>query len=226
LTEEDEEASSFERDRQEGEKVVAYNPAIPIESFDLIVTDECHRSIYGTWRQVLDYSDGFILGLTATPSLHTMGFFGRNLVAQYPYERSVVDGVNVGFEVFRIRTEIGERGATVKAGYDLPVRHKRTRAERYETLTEDFSYAPSDLDRTVIAPNQIRTVIETYRDSLFTELFPGRREVPKTLVFAKDDNHAEEIVGIVRDVFGKGNDLSILNLVVCKFLRRQLASRS
>jgi type I restriction enzyme, R subunit len=208
LTEEDEEASSFERDGAEGEKVVAYNPGFPIESFDLIVTDECHRSIYGTWRQVLDYFDGFILGLTATPSLHTMGFFGRNLVAQYPYERSVVDGVNVGFEVFRIRTEIGERGATVKAGYDLPVRDKRTRAERYETLTEDFNYAPSDLDRTVIAPNQIRTVIETYRDSLFTELFPGRREVPKTLVFAKDDNHAEEIVGIVRDVFGKGNDFA------------------
>jgi type I restriction enzyme R subunit len=130
------------------------------------------------------------------------------LVAQYPYERSVVDGVNVGFEIFRIRTEIGERGATVKAGYDLPIRDKRTRAERYETLTEDFSYAPSDLDNTVIAPNQIRTVIEAYRDSLFTELFPGRREVPKTLVFAKDDHHAEEIVGIVRDVFGKGNDFA------------------
>ena len=209
LTEDDEEQSSFERDGgAEGEKVVAYNPAIPIESFDLIITDECHRSIYGTWRQVLDYFDGFILGLTATPSLHTMGFFGRNLVAQYPYERSVVDGVNVGFEVFRIRTEIGERGATVKAGYDLPIRDRRTRAERYETLTEDLTYQPSDLDHTVIAPNQIRTVIEAYRDSLFTELFPGRREVPKTLVFAKDDNHAEEIVGIVRDVFGKGNDFA------------------
>jgi type I restriction enzyme, R subunit len=207
LSEDDEEVSSFERGA-EGEKVVAYSPAFPIESFDLIVTDECHRSIYGTWRQVLDYFDAFILGLTATPSLHTMGYFNRNLVAQYPYERSVVDGVNVGFEVFRIRTEIGERGATVKAGYDLPVRDKRTRAERYETLTEDFSYAPSDLDKTVIAPNQIRTVIEAYRDSLFTELFPGRREVPKTLVFAKDDHHAEEIVGIVRDVFGKGNDFA------------------
>jgi type I restriction enzyme, R subunit len=93
---------------------------------------------------VLDYFDAFILGLTATPSLDTMGFFNRNLVAQYPYERSVVDGVNVGFEVFRIRREIGERGATGKAGYDLLIRDKRTRAERYETLTEDFSYAPSD----------------------------------------------------------------------------------
>ena len=208
LAEDEEEASSFERRGADDERLVAYNPAIPIESFDLVVTDECHRSIYGTWRQVLDYFDAFIIGLTATPSLHTLGFFSSNLVAQYPYERSVVDGVNVGFEIFRIRTEIGERGATVKAGYDLPVRDKRTRAERYETLTEDFTYAPNRLDRTVMVPNQIRTVLEAYRDSLFTELFPGRREVPKTLIFAKDDNHAEEIVGIVRDVFGKGNDFA------------------
>lgn len=208
LADEDEEASSFEAAGTDTERLVSYNPSIPIESFDLVITDECHRSIYGTWRQVLDYFDAFTVGLTATPSLHTLGFFGKNLVAQYPYERSVVDGVNVGFEVFRIRTEIGERGATVKAGYDLPVRDKRTRAERYETLSEDFSYTPDQIDRSVLVPNQIRTVLETYRDTLFTELFPGRKEVPKTLIFAKDDHHAEEIVGAVRDVFGKGNDFA------------------
>lgn len=208
LSEDEEEASSFELSRADTERLVAYNPAIPIESFDLVITDECHRSIYGTWRQVLEYFDAFTIGLTATPSLHTLGFFGKNLVAQYPYERSVVDNVNVGFEIFRIRTEIGERGGTVKAGYDLPVRDKRTRAERYETLDADFSYTPDQIDRTVLVPNQIRTVLETYRDTLFTELFPGRSEVPKTLIFAKDDHHAEEITGIVRDVFGKGNDFA------------------
>lgn len=208
LEDEEEEASAFEAVAGGQERFVSYNPSIPIESFDLIITDECHRSIYGTWRQVLDYFDAFIVGLTATPSLHTLGFFGRNLVAQYPYERSVVEGVNVGFEIFRIRTEIGERGSTVQAGYDLPVRDKRTRAERYETLSEDFAYTPDQLDRTVVVPNQIRTVLEIYRDSLFTELFPGRHEVPKTLIFAKDDHHAEEIVAIVRDVFSKGNDFA------------------
>ncbi|WP_294539191.1 DEAD/DEAH box helicase family protein [uncultured Rhodoblastus sp.] len=208
LDDEEEETSSFEAASPDTQRLIAYNPAIPIESFDLVITDECHRSIYGTWRQVLEYFDAFIVGLTATPSPHTLGFFNRNLVAQYPFERSVVDGVNVSFEIFRIRTEIGERGSTVTAGYDLPVRDKRTRAERYETLTEDFSYTASQLDRTVLVPNQIRTVLETYRDNLFTELFPGRKEVPKTLIFAKDDHHAEEIVGIVRDVFGKGNDFA------------------
>ncbi len=208
LAEEEEEASSFELSRTDTERLVSYDPSIPIETFDLVITDECHRSIYGTWRQVLEYFDAFTVGLTATPSLHTLGFFGKNLVAQYPYERSVVDGVNVGFEIFRIRTEIGERGATVKAGYDLPVRDKRTRAERYETLEADFSYTPDQIDRSVLVPNQIRTVLETYRDSLFTELFPGRTEVPKTLIFAKDDHHAEEITTLVREVFGKGNDFA------------------
>jgi type I restriction enzyme R subunit len=208
LLEEDEEVSSFEQSKTDTERLVSYNPSIPIESFDLVITDECHRSIYGTWRQVLEYFDAFTVGLTATPSLHTLGFFGKNLVAQYPYERSVVDGVNVGFEIFRIRTEIGERGATVKAGYDLPVRDKRTRTERYETLEADFIYTPDQIDRSVLVPNQIRTVLETYRDTLFTELFPGRIEVPKTLIFAKDDHHAEEITTLVREVFGKGNDFA------------------
>jgi type I restriction enzyme, R subunit len=208
LSEEEEEQSAFEAGGSEIERVVRYNPAVPIESFDLIVTDECHRSIYGTWRQVLEYFDAFIVGLTATPSLHTMGFFNRNLVAQYPYERSVADGVNVGYEIYRIRTEIGERGGRIAKGYAVPVRDKRTRAERYEQLSDDIAYTPQDLDRSVLVPNQIRTVIEAYRDSLFTDLFPGRTEVPKTLIFCKDDHHAEEVVGIVREVFGKGNDFA------------------
>jgi type I restriction enzyme, R subunit len=208
LSEEDEERSGFEAGPSDVARAVRYNPAVPIESFDLIVTDECHRSIYGTWRQVLEYFDGFIVGLTATPSLHTMGFFNRNLVAQYPYERSVADGVNVNYEVYRIRTDIGERGGTIPKGYEVPVRDKRTRREHYEELADDVPYTAQDLDRSVLVPNQIRTVLEAYRDSLFTELFPGRSEVPKTLIFCKDDHHAEEVVGIVREVFGKGNDFA------------------
>ena len=200
LSEEDEEHSSFEGAAADVHRMVRYNPAIPIETFDLVITDECHRSIYGTWRQVLDYFDAFIVGLTATPSLHTMGFFGQNLVAQYPYERSVADGVNVGYEIYRIRTEIGEHGGRVPAQYEIPVRDRRTRAQRYEQLTDDFVYLAKDLDRSVTVPNQIRTVIETWRDSLFTELFPGRTEVPKTLIFAKDDHHAEEIVGRLDEI--------------------------
>jgi type I restriction enzyme, R subunit len=116
--------------------------------------------------------------------------------------------VNVPFEVFRIRTEIGERGGRIEAGFTVPRRDRHTRRQRYEELAEDVVYAAPDLDRSVIAPNQIRLVLETYRDTLPTELFPGRTEVPKTLIFAKDDHHAEEIVHIAREVFAKGNEFA------------------
>ena len=207
LDPEEEEQSWFETGYvEEEEKFVEYNPDIPIETFDFIVTDECHRSIYGQWRQVLDYFDAFIIGLTATPSKHTLGFFHQNMVSEYPYERSVADGVNVGFEIFRIKTKVGEEGSQVEAGYSVGVRDKRTRKMRYQELEDDFQYTSKELDRTVTAPNQIRTILQAYKDVLFTELFPGRHEVPKTLIFAKDDNHAEEITHIAREVFETGND--------------------
>jgi type I restriction enzyme, R subunit len=208
LSEEDEEGSAYEGETQGAPKAVAYSAAMPPETFDVVIVDECHRSIYGTWRQVLEYFDAFTIGLTATPSAHTLGYFQKNLVAEYPYERAVIDGVNVPFEVFRIRTEIGERGGRVPAGFTVPRRNRHTRRQRYEQLTDDLIYAPTELDRSVIAPNQIRTVLETYRDTLATELFPGREEVPKTLIFAKDDHHAEEVVHLAREVFGKGNEFA------------------
>jgi type I restriction enzyme R subunit len=212
LDESAEESSAFETwTNEEGElRPVAYNPAIPIEHFDFIVTDECHRSIYGVWRQVLEYFDAHLIGLTATPSSHTLGFFKQNLVSEYPYEQSIVDGVNVGFEVFRIRTLVSERGGTVNSDYHVPVRDRRTRAIRYKQLDGDIEYAKQQLDNTVTVPNQIRAVLQCYKDKLFTELFPGRTGewVPKTLIFAKDDNHAEEIVHAVREVFGQGNDFA------------------
>ncbi|WHZ09630.1 MAG: Type I restriction-modification system, restriction subunit R [Burkholderiaceae bacterium] len=216
LDESAEEASAFEtwghrEVDNEGElRPVVYNPTVPIEHFDFIVTDECHRSIYGLWRQVLEYFDAHLVGLTATPSAHTLGFFQRNLVAEYPYEQSVVDGVNVGFEVYRIRTRVGEQGGTVDASYHVPVRDRRTRALRYKQLDADLPYVRQDLDASVTVPDQIRLVLQTFHDKLFTELFPGRsgQWVPKTLIFAKDDNHAEEIVKACWEVFGQGNDFA------------------
>lgn len=208
LDPDEEEASDFETAPDGGPRPVAYNPDIPIEAFDVIIVDECHRSIYGVWRQVLEYFDAHIIGLTATPSKHTLGFFNQNLVSEYTYDRSVADGVNVGFEIFRIRTEVGEGGGTVETGFHVPVRDKRTRAVKYRELEEDLVYSPRELDRSVLVPSQIRTVLQCYRDRLFDTLFEGRTGdwVPKTLIFAKDDNHAEEIVHIARDVFDAGND--------------------
>jgi len=187
---------------------VAYNPAIPIEAFDFIITDECHRSIYGLWRQVLEYFDAYLIGLTATPSKQTIGFFNQNLVMEYNHERAVADGVNVGYEVYRIRTQVTEQGGQVEKGFYVDKRSKETRAVRWERLDEDLTYAASDLDRSVVVTSQIRTVLQAFKDALATELFPGRALVPKTLIFCKDDSHAEDTVHLVREVFGKGNDFA------------------
>jgi type I restriction enzyme R subunit len=187
---------------------VVYYPAIPPEYFDVIFIDECHRSIYTLWRQVLEYFDAFLIGLTATPAKHTIGFFEKNLVMEYGHEQAVADGVNVQFEIYRIRTRITAQGSTIEASAEpiLAYRDRRTRAMRWEAPDEDVSYAPSDLDRNVVAKDQIRLIVRTFKEKLFTEIFPGRREVPKTLIFAKDDSHAEDIVEIVRTEFGRGND--------------------
>lgn len=208
LDEANEEASLYETSFGAEPMEVAYNPALPPETFDFIVIDECHRSIYNLWRQVLEYFDAYLVGLTATPSKQTFGFFNQNLVMEYPHARAVADGVNVGFDVYRIRTRITEEGARIDAGYTVIKQDKLTRRERIEQLDEDLEYQKNHLDRSVVAPSQIRTVIRTFRDRLFTEIFPGRRTVPKTLIFAKDDNHAERILHIVREEFGRGNDFA------------------
>jgi type I restriction enzyme R subunit len=187
---------------------VSYNAQLPPETFDLVIVDEAHRSIYGVWRGVLEYFDAHILGLTATPVKQTFGFFQQNLVSEYTYAQSVADNVNVDFDVYRISTEITGSGSTVKAGTVVPVLNRRTRLQRYQALDEDLSYSAAQLDRAVTAKSQIRLVLETFRDRLFTEIFPGRSTVPKTLIFAKDDGHAEEIVTAVREVFGRGNDFA------------------
>ena len=187
---------------------IEYNPDIPIGTFDVIVIDECHRSIYNLWRQVLEYFDAYLIGLTATPSKQTFGFFNQNLVMEYGHEHAVADGVNVNYDVYRIKTAITEQGGEVEAGYYVDKRDRETREVRWEQLDDDFNYDSKQLDRDVVAIDQIRTVIQTYRDKLFAEIFPGRSEVPKTLIFAKDDSHAEDIVKIVREEFGKGNDFA------------------
>ena len=183
-----EEGSLFESDAESLTKTslpVVYNPAIPIETFDYIVIDECHRSIYGIWREVLEYFDASLIGLTATPSKQTIGFFHNNLVKEYPHLTAVTDGVNVGYDVYRINTRITRDGATLGAepGFLVPRRDRRTRKKRLEELDADLTYAANQLDRDVVAENQIRLVIQTFRDRVLAEMFPNRAEVPKTLAW-------------------------------------------
>ena len=184
---------------------VAYNPKIPPEFFDFIIIDECHRSIYNLWRQVLEYFDAYLIGLTATPDNRTFGFFRKNVVSEYDHERAVADGVNVGNEIYVIETERTKQGGNLKAEQLVERREKLSRKRRWERQDDDEVYSAKQLDREIVNPDQIRTVIRTFRDKL-PEIFPGRKEVPKTLIFAKTDSHADDIIQIVREEFGRGNE--------------------
>jgi type I restriction enzyme R subunit len=187
---------------------VSYNPAVPIESFDLIIVDECHRSIYGLWRGVLEYFDAHLVGLSATPTLQTLGFFGRNLVSEYTYPQAVADGVNVDFDVVKLRTDLRENGgATIESGTTVRVRDRKTRRQRYQELDDDFTYTTSQIGRSVVTVDEIRAVLIAYRDN-WRRWFPGRQDVPKTLIFAVGEDHAEDILAQVKDIFGRGDDFA------------------
>jgi len=191
---------------------VVYNSKVPIEQFDFIVIDECHRSIYNLWKQVLDYFDAFLIGLTATPDKRTFGFFNENVVSEYSYEESVTDGVNVPYDVYTIETEITEKGAKIKAKEYVDKREKLSRKKRWEQLDEDLDYSANELDRNVVNVSQIRNIIRAFKSALKQQIFPnridknGEYEVPKTLIFAKTDSHADDIIKIVREEFDEGND--------------------
>jgi len=202
-----EEGSAFENDTEDpSPQPVTYNPVIPIDTFDVIIVDECHRSIYGKWRQVLEYFDAFIIGLTATPYQQTLAFFNHNLVSEYRHEQAIEDNANVGYYVYRIKTEITQSGSTLEAGSYVARRDRQNRRLNWDALDADVEYTENQLDRDVVAVDQIRTVLETFKAKLFIDLFPNRHIVPKTLIFAKDDSHAEDIVHIVREVFAKGDE--------------------
>ena len=184
---------------------VVYSDKLPIEFFDFIIIDECHRSIYNVWQQVLDYFDAFLIGLTATPDKRTFGFFNENVVSEYTHEEAIVDGVNVGHEIYVIETEITQNGSRLRAKEYVGKREKLSRRQRWEQLDTDLSYTGQQLDRDVVNPSQIRNVVRAFKEKL-PEMFPHRTEAPKTLIFAKSDSHADDIIKIVREEFGEGND--------------------
>jgi len=187
-------------------KDVVYNEKYPPEFFDFIVIDECHRSIYNLWRQVIEYFDAFHIGLTATPDKRTFAFFHENIVSEYSHEQAVVDGVNVGYDTYVIETEITQQGSKINAKEFIDIRNKLTREERWQQLDEEFQYFGNDLDRSVVNPSQIRNIIKTFKEKLLKEIFPNRQEIPKTLIFAKSDSHADDIIQIIREEFAESNE--------------------
>jgi len=189
---------------------VAYTEKVPIEFFDFIVIDECHRSIYNLWKQVLDYFDVFQIGLTATPDNRTFGYFNQNLVSDYGYEKAVIDGVLVPYNVFTIETEITKNGSKITMGEKVDKRERLTRRKFWESVDEDIEYSGKQLDNDIVNPSTIRTIVRAMKENL-PAIFPDRKdkdekfEVPKTLIFAKTDSHAEDIIEIVREEFAEEN---------------------
>ena len=189
---------------------ITYDGRMPIEFFDFIVIDECHRSIYNLWKQVLEYYDAFEVGLTATPDKRTIGYFDQNLVSEYSHEMAVADNVNVGYDVYIIDTKISKQGATLWKGEYIEHRERLSRKKRMELQDEDENYSKQQLDKDIVNPNQIRTIVRSLKDH-FPEMFPERYdnkgvfEVPKTLIFAKTDSHSDDIIKIVREEFREEN---------------------
>ena len=185
-------------------KEVVYNKKYPNRYTYSIIIDECHRSIYNLWQQVLDYFDAFLIGLTATPDSRTFAFFNQNVVSEYSREKAIIDGVNVGEDKFIIETDKSKNGGYI-CKQIVEKRERLTRRKRWEQLDEDIDYDKEELDKTIVVPDQIRLVLETFKNAV-EQIYPERKELPKTLIFAKDDSHAEDIVRIAREVFGKGDE--------------------
>ncbi|MBO5070265.1 MAG: DEAD/DEAH box helicase family protein [Roseburia sp.] len=179
---------------------------LPPDHFQFIIVDECHRSIYGKWRAVLDYFSGAkVLGLTATPTPEAYAFFNNNIIEEYTYDESVVDGVNVPSRVYRIATEITEHGGAIRSGTKVTETVRKTGETTTYDAPQRIDYDNMQLDRSVVNRDQIRKVLTAYKKAIYEELYPERDKsweyIPKTLIFAKDDNHASEIVEGVKDVF-------------------------
>ncbi len=187
---------------------VVYRPQVPIETFDTAFVDECHRSIYGRWGQVLDYFDMSLAGLTATAEHTTRIYFDQNVVTEYKHEQAVADGVNVPYTTYRIKTEVSEGGGEIAAGSWVDVRDLGTRRRQREQLEDEVTYEKATLDRAVVNPDQIRTVVREFKERVLTEIFPGRPEIPKTVFFCKTDNHAEDVLRIIREEFNRGSDFA------------------
>lgn len=203
---EDEETNINEEIESAGVVQLGNDLKLAPDYFQFIIVDECHRSIYGKWKAVLDYfSDAKVLGLTATPTPEAYSFFDNNIIETYTYDDSVVDGVNVPARTYRIITDVTVHGGTIEAGTEIEETPRGRKDSSVYTVTQPIGYAAAELDRSVVNRDQIRKVLTAYKEAIYTELYPQREKkweyIPKTLIFAKDDNHAGEIMEMVREVF-------------------------
>ncbi|MFQ5786408.1 MAG: DEAD/DEAH box helicase family protein, partial [Thermodesulfobacteriota bacterium] len=188
---------------------------IPINAFDLIIADECHRGYSaketGTWKHVLDYFDAVKIGLTATPASHTMAMF-KHKAYTYGTEQAVIDGYLVDYDAVKIKSDIHINGAFLKEGELVGEIDTKTGKETFDELEDEREFPSSEIEVKMTAPDSTKKIIHAikkYTDQ--HEQDYGR--FPKILIFAVNDlpnvSHADEVVRTCKDVFGKGDDFVV-----------------
>lgn len=185
---------------------------IPIHAFDLIIADECHRG-YTTketsvWRNTLDYFDGLKIGLTATPAVNTLSLF-KEVVYRYTTEEAIADGWLVDYEPVYIYSDIRINGAFLQEGEEVGVIDTETGEEIYDELEDEREFSTADIERKITVPDSNRKIIQEIAECADKhEEETGR--FPRILIFAVNDlphrSHADQIVGICKEVFGRGDD--------------------
>lgn len=176
--------------------------------FDLIIIDEAHRSIYKKYQAIFDYFDGLLVGLTATPrsdvDKNTYKFFElENNVPTfvYEYDEAVKQGYLVNYHTIKTNTEFLDRGIKYS---DLKEEDK----EEYENLFEEGEAIPDEISSTAINSwlfnrDTIKLVLETLMEKgLKVE---GGDKLGKTIIFARNHRHAEEIVKVFNLLYPKYN---------------------
>lgn len=184
---------------------------MPINAFDTIIADECHRGYtsqeVSKWRGVLDHFDAVKVGLTATPAAHTTGYF-KEIAYRYPYEQAVQDGYLVDYDAVKIASGVRLQGITLQEGEEVEQVDPQTGAQQLDLLEDERHFEVADVERDITAPDSNLKIMQEFaKYALEQEEDLGR--FPKTLIFADNDiphtSHADQLVNICRDLFGRGD---------------------
>lgn len=188
-----------------------------VTDYDLIVIDEAHRGylldkemgedelLYrdqldyqSKYRMVIEYFDAVKIALTATPALHTTQIFGKP-VFKYTYREAVIEGYLVDYDApHKIKTQFNTEGIKYKKGETLalydPVTHEITNSE---VLQDEMNFDVEKFNKQIITPSFNRTVLE----EIARDIDPEDVMQGKTLIYAVDDEHADLIVKILKEIY-------------------------
>ncbi|MCF6174661.1 MAG: DEAD/DEAH box helicase family protein [Victivallaceae bacterium] len=185
---------------------------IPINAFDVIIADECHRGYSAkessTWKYVLDYFDAVKIGLTATPATHTLAMF-KHKVYSYSTEQAVLDGFLVDYDAVKIKSNIHINGTFLKEGDLVGEVDTGTGAETLDQLEGERQFSANEIEEKITSPDSINKIIKALKQ--YTDIHEKEyKRFPKILIFAVNDlphiSHANEIVKTCKEVFEQGDD--------------------